>query len=117
VTDLEELKAEACCHWTKLYWLAQCGDIDGIRLEGWGPDFCAFCREFLRFTPTGERVCHGCPVKEHTGQHRCWDTPYDEADKVLSYLACEEPAGPTDLTPVWREVVFLHELPLPKKGG
>jgi len=111
--DLEKLKAEVCCHWTKLYWLAQCGDIDGIRLEGWHAPQCAFCREFLRFsTLIGERVCHGCPVKKHTGQHGCRDTPYAEADKALSRLTC---VGPTDLTPVWRELVFLQELPLPPK--
>ena len=47
-----------------------------------GPDACALCEKF--YGPPGrEPPCVGCPVRAHTGQRYCKNTPYEAASNAL----------------------------------
>ena len=46
------------------------------------PDECALCAKFYN-PPGGEPPCIGCPVRAHTGQRYCKNTPYEAATSAL----------------------------------
>lgn len=52
--------------------------ITGVGVD-LGPTNCALCRQFNVYDERQDTVdCTGCPVFDHTGQHGCHGTPYDE---------------------------------------
>ncbi len=55
-------------HWRRL--------ASGRRKKGEEPDAgsCALCHEFNRL-----EGCHGCPIREKTGENYCKGSPYNEA--------------------------------------
>lgn len=49
-----------------------------------GPDNCALCKKYYKM------ACWGCPVRAHTGETCCEDTPYDNWNTFIEDYHLQE---------------------------